>query len=92
MSAFVFRGVTLPNNLKESIDAFVQTGRPTGQFLQSCIDNNLREACGRADEISLGVLHVIVAYLYNECPMGCWGFEGAHQQWVQKKREERISA
>lgn len=88
-TSYVFHGVALPDNLKESIDAFVETGRPTGSFLQACIDNNLREALGRADEISLAALPAIVGYLYNECPAHCWGKPDSSARWIEQKRIER---
>lgn len=87
MSTYVFRGIELPDHLKESLDAFCQTGRACGSFLHACIDNNLREACSRADETSLTALPAIVAYLYNECPMGCWGYPGAHDSWITNMRD-----
>ena len=79
---YVHRGIKLPEHIKESLDAYVQTGRPTGDFLRACIDNDLRMACGRADEQNLGLLAVIVAYLYNECAAECWGKRGAHDAWI----------
>ena len=86
---YVHRGIKLPEHIKESLDAYVQTGRPTGDFLRACIDNNLREACGRADEENLGVLAVIVAYLYNRCPTECWGSRGSYDAWLVAHSETR---
>ena len=80
---------TLPLHLKESLDAFAETGRPTGGFLRACIDNNLSEAVARADEENLPFLPEIVCYLYNYLPCGCWGKAGAHDAWVKARSEER---
>ena len=85
---YYFRGLIVPSHLIESIDAYVETGRPTGGFLQACIDNDLREACSRADNDNLPIIPAIVAYLYNECDSGCWGFKGAHDQWVRDKQHD----
>lgn len=83
------RGVTLPDNLKESLDAYEKEGRPTGSFLTACIDNNLRDAIGRADDESLAALPAIVGYLYGEMDLRCWGRPGAASDWIQKKQSER---
>lgn len=88
IAPYSFRGMVLPEHLRDSLYRYIVTGCPTGGFLQACIDNDLREACGRADENSLRILPVIVAYLYNECPSTCWGFEGAHDAWIETKRKK----
>lgn len=82
--SYTFRGFVLPDHLKESIDAYVETGRPTGGFLQVCIDNDLRRAIALADDESLAALPAIVGYLYNEVPAGYWGFSGAHNERVAR--------
>lgn len=86
---YTFRGMTVPANLIESLTAYAETGRPTGGFLHAVIDNNLKDACGRADESSAPIIPAIVGFLYNYCPSICWGFAGAHDAWVEEKRKER---
>lgn len=78
----------IPDDLKASIDRYVETGCPTGGFLEACIDNNLSEAVGRADERNIRLLPEIVSYLYNHCPSGCWGKAGARKAWTEKKLKE----
>ena len=90
--SYVFRGVTLPDHLKESLDAYVEHGRPTGGFLAACIDNSLRAAVSYADEDNIVIIPAIVGYLYNHCPRGCWGFPGASEQWIERKQKERESS
>ena len=87
--SFVFRGMRLPEELREHIDNYVHYGIPTGGFLQAVIDNDLTEACGRADDNNLRILPAVVAYFYNHASFGCWGFAGAHDRWVKKKLEDR---
>ena len=89
MKPFVFRGTQLPEHLQKSLEAYVVNGRSTGGFLRAVIDNDLRIACASADEKNVVLIHVIVAYLYNECPTGCWGFTGASKAWLDKKQAER---
>lgn len=87
--SYVFRGVSLPDELKASIDAYVETGRPTGGFLEAVIDNDLMQAFGRADDSSIAALPAIIGYLYNEVDSRCWGRKGAFANWVMYKKEER---
>ncbi len=86
LMSYTFRGLTLPPHLEASLRRYVEDGVPTGHFLQACIENNLIEAVGRADEESLAALPAIVGYLVNECPAYCWGFEGAMRRWQETRR------
>ena len=83
---YVFRGITLPGNLRESIDRYVNERVPTGGFLRACINDSLRDAVVRADEDSLVAIPAIVGYLYNECPAFCWGRAGAWEEWIGDQR------
>ena len=77
-------GLTLPEHLKESIDAYCSEGRPTGGFLECCINNDLSGAIGAADEFNVHLLPAIVGYLYNECPMQAWGRPDSFARWIDK--------
>ena len=90
--SYTHRGITLPDDIKESLDAYVNDGQPLGSFLGACIDNDLSKACAYADDENLGVLSVIVAYLYNLTPSGCWGHRTAYSDWIVRKRREREEA
>lgn len=70
---------------KESIDRYIETGCPVGSFLQAVLENNLKEATGRADHTALDNIPHIVAYLYNDCPSKCWGSVAAYETWTTKK-------
>ena len=69
---------------KESIDAWVKDGRPTGGFLEAVLRNDLKEAIGRADSNALDNIPHIVSYLYNDCPSGCWGSNSNYTEWSLK--------
>ena len=86
---YIFRGTALPEHLRESIDAYVKDGRPTGDFLQAVIENDLAGALARADDDNLGLIHVIVNYLRWECQSGCWGAKGKFDRWIEAKRKEK---
>lgn len=70
---------------RESIDAYVSTGRPTGGFLEAVLSNDLMEALGRADSGAIDNLPHIVAYVYNEAPSGCWGSRERVREWIKAR-------
>ena len=79
-------------DIKESLDAYVAMGRPTGGFLEAVLCNNLMEAVGRADPYNLGTLHQICGYVYNEIPGNCHGSPEIVRAWYDLKRSERENA
>ena len=89
LEPYIFRDSVLPDNLRDSLDAYVESGRATGGFLQACINNDLGLAVSRADAESLKAIPAIIGYLYNECPSGCSGKDLAYEAWIDKKRAER---
>lgn len=75
---------------KETIDAYVESGRPTGHFIQAVLENNLKEAIGRGDNEAIDNLPHIVAYLYNKVPSICWGSKEIVDGWFRDKLKENI--
>ncbi len=90
--SYTFYGMALPRDIEESIKRYVNDGVPTGGFLEACIENDLKEAVGRADMVNIRIIPTIVAYLYNETPAGCWGYKGAFEKWLKLKSEEKREA
>lgn len=88
---YVFRGIALPEHLRESLDAYIETGRPTGGFLEACICNELTLAIARADDDSLQAIPAVIGYLYNHAPTGSWGNRECMKAWLEAKRTERIT-
>jgi hypothetical protein len=72
----------IPERMMESVKAYIRDGRPTGQFLQAIICNDLLEACGRADDENIRIIPIFVSYFYNEAPSPCWGSKEAYVKWV----------
>jgi hypothetical protein len=60
---------------------------PTGGFLEAVLSNDLKEAVGRADSQNMWLLPVIVAWLYNEAPMTCWGSRERVREWLKPTTE-----
>lgn len=70
---------------KEAIDCYVADHCPTGSFLEAVLENNLKEAFGRADTEAMDNLRHIVCYCYNNIPGGCWGSQKIVAAWLRKK-------
>lgn len=81
-------GESCPQNIKESLRRYVEVGCPTGSFLEAVLENNLREAIGRADYMNLVALPHIVAYCYSEIPNVCWGSPTRVEAWLEHKRKQ----
>jgi hypothetical protein len=73
-----------PTNL-ESLRAYVQTKRPTGDFLHAVLTNDLMEACCRADSQNRYLIFDIVNWLYNRAPAQCWGSVEKVERWLRNK-------
>lgn len=71
----------IPEITKESIDAWVESARPVGGFLQAVLSNDLSGAFARADHENQRAMWAIVSYLYNECPAACWGSPEQVKDW-----------
>ena len=50
--------------------------------LRAVICNNLKDACGLADDDNLQNLPAFVAYFYNIAPSACWGSPEKYQAWI----------
>ena len=72
-----------PEWVKETLDAYVQTGRPTGGFLAACLSNDFMVAIGRADENSLAHIGDIANYIYNKIPGNSWGSREIVRNWIK---------
>jgi len=68
----------------EAIERYVQTGGYLGDFLTAVVENNLREALGRADDDNLRAIHDIVRVFYNYCPGNCWGSRENRKNWQMR--------
>jgi hypothetical protein len=71
----------------DSLQAYIETGRPLGGFLEAVVSNDLKEACARADDINQRQIFDYVKWLYNNAPIGCWGSPENYEFWMEKKRE-----
>lgn len=68
------------------LDRYLNEGIVPGGFLTACLENNLKEAFGRADADNGSNMKNIVAYLYNYVPAQAWGSVERVNEWQNKIR------
>ena len=71
----------IPEHMRESVLAWIETGRPVGNFLTAVISNDLFMAIGKADDINRHALPDYMTYFFNYAPGGCWGSRKAVEEW-----------
>lgn len=79
----------IPEHMLESLIAYRDEGRPTGDFLEAVIANDLVGAAGRADSININLLPSYANWLYNEIPQSAWGSRQAYRSWIEDKADRR---
>lgn len=77
---------------KESLDRYVQSGCPTGGFLEAVLKNDLMEAMGRADIDARYNLFDICVYVHNDMPAVSQGSPEKVDAWLAKHAEARAKA
>lgn len=78
-----------PEGIVESLQRYVDHGISPGGFLCAVLDNDLKEAIGRADHINLPLIPHIVAYCHSEIPSYSWGSPGCVDRWLRLKQADR---
>jgi len=82
----------LPEHIRHGFQAYIEEHREPGDFVMACLENNLCEACGRADETNRERMFDIVSFLYNEAPAECWGSSAKVEAWLAERvRDETPS-
>lgn len=69
-----------PQVLK-SLRLHVLRGRPTGSFVQACLENNLTATYGKADDNMRGRIGAVCKYMLNNMPDACHGSPEAVKHW-----------
>lgn len=78
------RESNVPESLWDGLVEYIVTRRHTGHFLEAVLANDLKEACGRADNDNRVRLYDIVFFLYNYAPGGCWGTPAKVKNWLAR--------
>lgn len=74
----------IPERMMGGIQRYIERGIEPGGFLCAVIENDLKEAVGRADEENMANLPAFVSYFYNEAPSVCWGSPEKMVAWLLK--------
>ncbi len=69
--------------VKNDLIRYVETGTPTGGFLQAVLSNDLFDAVGKADLENRMHLTEIVQYIYNKLPKDCHGSQDKYWNWIE---------
>lgn len=72
----------VPHHLRDGVMQYCLVGRPIGHFLTAVMENDLREAVARGDEMSLAGLRGIVQFMYNYGPGQAWGSRAKVDAWM----------
>lgn len=85
---FYLEGLTeygVPEHLHGGLVRYLVQHIQPGHFLTAVLENDLREAMGRADDVSRAGLYSIVLFLYNDAPAPCWGSPEAVAAWLKAR-------
>ncbi len=66
------------------VQRYIEHGILPGNFLTAVIRNDLRDACGYADENNQRALFEWVSWFRNEAPHDCWGSPIACTWWIEQ--------
>ena len=80
---YIFDGLVIPGHMVDSLEHWVRSARPMGQFLTAVVSNDLSGACAHADPVNQGLLPAYVGWLYSEAPGPCWGSPAKVACWIR---------
>jgi hypothetical protein len=72
----------VPGTLHEGLTEYCAARRPTGSFLQACLENDFSQAAMRADIGNRFRLAEIALFLVNDCPADAWGSKAKVEAWL----------
>ncbi len=78
-----FREFYIPDRMMPAIRRYIEEKKCPGGFLTAVIQNNLSDACGRADEENMRNLPAYVVYFYNNAPSACHGSKEKMEAWLK---------
>ena len=83
---YTWLNFSIPERMGDAILRYVREHIQPGDFLSAVICNDLKEACGRADDENLQNLPAYVAWFYNCAPIQCWGSYEQMKEWLAARR------
>lgn len=73
----------IPEHMHGALKRYIDDGILPGGFLSAVLQNNLKEAVGRADHLNMDKLPDYIRFLYNFAPSPCWGSEEKVSAWIE---------
>lgn len=73
----------LPASIIHSLKRYQDGHIETGGFLRAVLENDLKEAVGRADTTNQILLPAIVSHCYNHLRSDCWGSPEKVKAWLE---------
>ena len=75
-----------------ALELYRDEHRPTGGFLRAVLENDLLEAVGRADPVSLAAIREIVLWAHWELPGGSHGSPAAVEAWLRAEETVEVAS
>jgi len=76
----------LPDYMQDGARLYIERGILPGSFLQSVFSNDLVGAFATADPTNIKRLYDYADFLFNECPVECWGSRERVKAWHESKK------
>lgn len=87
------RRYDIPEYMRKGLALYLTEGRRPRHFLTAVLENDLLEACARADDTNLQLLPAYVRFLFNHAPSASFGSPAKVDAWMaamQQQRDERV--
>lgn len=72
----------IPEACADGLALYIAENIAPGSFVTAVLENDLKEACGRADSQNRHLLFNYVNFLYNHAPCNCWGSRERVREWL----------
>lgn len=76
----------IPEHMRDGMRLYIENGIEPGSFLRAVLENDLMEACSRADDINRHRLFDFAWFLYNGAPCECYGSPENVRAWLASFR------
>ena len=76
------------SEMAEGMRYYMEYGFPPGSFLQALLENDLMEACRRADGDNQKKFYEWARWLHTEAPVGSYGSRKNVEVWMIARRNE----
>lgn len=71
----------------DSLIGYAMFGWEMGDFCTELVNNNLVEACGRADDMNSRLIKEYACFIYNILPTQAWGSKNKVNMYMEERRK-----